>query len=149
MKTRVIACAVLTTALSTSATAAAPKYAEPPTRAGVLQAEQHWLDALVAGDVTELDRRLGEEFVDISWRGALRPKAAMIEALRAGQVSNNSVTELTVAVFGQTAVARGLNTIRDPSGRLTARLRFTDVFVYRDGRWVAVSAQETLVPSAG
>jgi len=30
-----------------------------------------------------------------------------------------------------------------------ARLRFTDVFAYRGGRWQAVAAQETMVGSGG
>jgi hypothetical protein len=29
-----------------------------------------------------------------------------------------------------------------------ASVRFTDIFAYRDGRWVALAGQETLVPEA-
>ena len=33
----------------------------------------------------------------------------------------------------------------DPNGKVLARVRFTDILVYRDGRWVAVAAQESLL----
>jgi hypothetical protein len=29
-----------------------------------------------------------------------------------------------------------------------AKVRFTDVYVYREGRWLAVAGQETLLPAA-
>jgi hypothetical protein len=34
----------------------------------------------------------------------------------------------------------------DASGKVVARVRFTDVFTYRDGRWQALAGQESLVP---
>jgi hypothetical protein len=36
--------------------------------------------------------------------------------------------------------------VLDASGKEIARVRFTDVFVYRDGRWQAVAGHETLMP---
>jgi hypothetical protein len=38
---------------------------------------------------------------------------------------------------------RGLNAVVDPNGK--ARVRFTDIFVYRDGRRLAVAGQESLL----
>ncbi len=35
----------------------------------------------------------------------------------------------------------------DAGGKPTGAVRFTDVFVWRDGRWRAVSAQETVIAS--
>jgi hypothetical protein len=40
---------------------------------------------------------------------------------------------------------RGLNAVVDPTGKVLARVRFTDIFVYRDGRWLAVAGQESLL----
>jgi hypothetical protein len=36
----------------------------------------------------------------------------------------------------------------DPSGKVVARVRFTDVFTYRDGRWQALAGHETLLGEA-
>jgi len=38
---------------------------------------------------------------------------------------------------------RRRNTMLDPRGKVLARVRFTDIFVYRDGRWLAVAGQES------
>jgi hypothetical protein len=33
----------------------------------------------------------------------------------------------------------------DADGQVRAKVRFTDIFVYREGRWLAVAGQESLV----
>jgi hypothetical protein len=33
----------------------------------------------------------------------------------------------------------------DPQGKTVARVRFTDIYVYRDGRWQAVAAHESML----
>jgi len=48
-------------------------------------------------------------------------------------------------IQGEMAYVRGMNRMTDNRGAVLARVRFTDIFVYRDGRWQAVAGQETLV----
>ncbi len=36
----------------------------------------------------------------------------------------------------------------DGSGKVVARVRFTDVFTYRDGRWQALAGHESLLSEA-
>jgi len=55
-----------------------------------------------------------------------------------------NATEQTVDFAGDAAVVHGLNTITQ-SGKAPARVRFTDVFVKQNGRWMALSAQETAI----
>ena len=43
---------------------------------------------------------------------------------------------------------RGLATLVDGSGNVKARVRFTDVYTYRDGRWQALAGQESLLGAA-
>ena len=38
---------------------------------------------------------------------------------------------------------RGLNTVLDPIRKVLARMRCTEIFVYRDGRWLAVAGEES------
>ena len=50
--------------------------------------------------------------------------------------------ELRVRIYGDVAIATGIvNTIQDP-GAKAKRNSFTDVFVRRNGKWLAVNAQE-------
>ncbi len=48
-------------------------------------------------------------------------------------------------VYGMTALVRGIVTTTNVEGSVIDRLLFTDVFVFRDGKWQAVSAQENSV----
>jgi hypothetical protein len=60
------------------------------------------------------------------------------------------VDDITVRLYGTTAVVRG-RTVADGmfEGKpVSARIRFTDVFVKRDGRWQAVASQATKLPEA-
>jgi len=49
-----------------------------------------------------------------------------------------------VRVFGDTAIATGINTVHSKTKGWTVEVAFTDVFVRARGQWRAVSAQETL-----
>jgi hypothetical protein len=51
-------------------------------------------------------------------------------------------------VEGDSGFTRGLATLVDASGKIVARVRFTDVFTYRDGRWQALAGHETLLGEA-
>lgn len=55
---------------------------------------------------------------------------------------SNTVDDVRVALFGDTAVVRGRTTaIGTLNGvGFNARIRFTDVFIKRDGRWRAVAS---------
>jgi hypothetical protein len=47
-----------------------------------------------------------------------------------------------VRIYGEVAIATGIvSTVRDP-GNKANRTAFTDVFVRREGKWLAVNAQE-------
>ena len=52
-------------------------------------------------------------------------------------------------VFGDFGYIRGLATLVDGQGKTKARVRFTDIYVYRDQRWLAVAGQESLLSEPG
>ena len=49
-------------------------------------------------------------------------------------------------IYGDVAIARGILTAADAHGTVVRKTLFTDVFVRREGRWQAVSAQENEAP---
>ena len=133
------------------AVAAAPRgeAQEPrtPARDSVVIAaiEHEWIDA---SDSVTLDRILAPDFVHpvaqgyfltkaqhIAWSVAHRPPANL--RFRFGQ--------LDVRVYGDAGIATGVVLTTDTAGTPLERAVFTDVFLYRRGRWQAVNAQETLV----
>jgi hypothetical protein len=54
-----------------------------------------------------------------------------------------TLADLSVDLFGDTAVVRGVNVISSLQGHEVLRIRFTDVLHFSHGRWLAVAAQET------
>ena len=57
----------------------------------------------------------------------------------------NQLSDLDGHLLGIAGYVRGLNTVIGADGKPVAQVRFTDIFVHRQGRWQAVSGQETLV----
>jgi ketosteroid isomerase-like protein len=55
---------------------------------------------------------------------------------------SNVIDDVTVMQFGETAVVRGRTTVsaRMNGAPVSARIRFTDAFIKRDGRWQAVAS---------
>jgi len=136
----------LVLALATGAAPDPPR--QPHTEAGVLAAEDAWVAALRRRDTATLGRLLTADFVDTTWKGARHGKAQVLASLAAHGPQPTELGDMSVSLHGDTAVARGLNTIRGADGSVQARIRFTDVFIYRDGAWRALAAQETLEQSA-
>ena len=130
--------------LALAALAAAVPPHQPRTKAGVIAAERAWVAALRGRDAAPLDRLLTADFVDTTWKGERRAKPQVLASLASRGSEPIELGDMTVTLHGDTAVARGLNTIRAADGAARARIRFTDVFLYREGAWRAVAAQETL-----
>jgi hypothetical protein len=57
----------------------------------------------------------------------------------------NRFGDLTVRVYGDVGIVNGIVITSDEHGKDVNKSIFTDVFVYRDGRWQAVNAQENQV----
>lgn len=117
---------------------------QPRTAAGVLTTERAWVAALEKRDARALDRILAPDFSDTSWRGELIPKAQVMSALPSRSASRLKLTDLQPTLIGNVAIVRGINT-QSAAGTAMGSVRFVDLFVYRSGRWQAISAQESLV----
>jgi heme-degrading monooxygenase HmoA/ketosteroid isomerase-like protein len=110
----------------------------------LLDVERRWADALTAADAGAVAGILAPQFRDTAWDGRVRGRDEAIAAAgsrKAGAVEQN-LEDLRARVFGDTGIVTGINVVTAPSR--SARVRFTDVFVRRGGRWMAVSAQETV-----
>lgn len=73
-------------------------------------------------------------------------KAQAVEMCRTGPAVTSSVDDISVRVYGDTAVVTGRTrataTTTPPE---TVVLRFTDVVVQRDGRWIVVASHATQI----
>lgn len=105
--------------------------------------------ALLRADTTTLSRLVADEFIEISRLGKLRTRADNIREIASGDLRITSVKydSLTVRIYGDVAILRGVayNTGTFFGTPFSGALRYTRIFVRRDGRWQAVAMQHTPV----
>lgn len=130
--------------------------------AAVMRVEQDWLNALNRRDVGTLARILATEFIDSDFQGEAitrseylayyaRPLAGRrpavsqrFEDTRVRFLASGEVAIVTgVVVTSAGSPAKGSSSAGASHEASVRHSRFTDVFVWRDGRWQAVSGQET------
>ena len=164
---RVIYCAILTSVtLTLTARTVHPQAGagsgEDRTEAGVMKVMQKWLEALQTRDIKTLELILGDEWTDNSKSGlvytrkdffsgplpnAPRLSPAAPAAGRATRYFENTHARL----YGDVAIVTGTVVSESggpkPSESAQTRTIFTDVLVWREGRWQAVTSQETAVPT--
>jgi hypothetical protein len=107
--------------------------------------EQEWLHAK---DAVTLDRILALDFVHVVPADHFLTKQEHIDwFLKHPQPKSRKtgLDNLKVRLYGDVAIVNGSVLVTDDSGKEVAPTMFTDVFVYRDGRWQAVNAQENSV----
>jgi ketosteroid isomerase-like protein len=114
--------------------------------------ERDWNDATLKRDAGWIERNYAVDATDISSRtGSIKTKAQALEAARTDKTTYQSLelSDLNVRVEGNTAVVTGVNHVvgRDDQGKaINQRVRFTDVFIKRDGRWQVWATQGTVIP---
>jgi ketosteroid isomerase-like protein len=121
---------------------------QPKTEAALIELEQNWAAALNHKDADTVSCMVSEEFEDADVDGSLHTRSQTLAGIPNRKPNTNRLSDLRAHVEGNMGFTRGLNTIVDPSGKVVARVRFTDVFTYRDGRWQALAGHETLLGEA-
>lgn len=137
---------VMLASLGGSALAAQTATPEDSVRA----AEQARGQALLKADTVALSRLVAEEFVEISRLGQIRTRADNLKDIASGDLKLTAVRydSLAVRIYGDVAVLRGIadNTGTFRGFPFSGKIRYTRVFVRRDGRWQAVAMQQTSMP---
>jgi ketosteroid isomerase-like protein len=134
---------VLAAALA-SVLAAGARAADAPA----IEADRARFEAQVKGDVATLEKLLAPELTYVHSSGVLDTKDAYIGAIKSGKTKYKSITpeEVTARTFGDVSVVNGKSTVvlLPPDGKeVTILIRYTDVWVKRDGRLQMVSWQST------
>jgi len=139
---------VLVVLLALPALAADCPRNQPKTEAALLDLEQNWAVALSRHDAATVACMVADEFEEADVDGSLHTRSQMLARIPQRKPGSNHLTELRAYVGGSFGFVRGLNEVLDPAGKIKARVRFTDIFTYRDGRWQALAGHETLLSEA-
>ena len=125
----------------------APPSSEASAQEAVRSLQWEWLAALEREDVPVIERIVAEDYVTTAADGNVLTRAQDLAALKAGDVKfeKAGIEEMRVRVFGDSAVTTGIAFFVGTAGgrRFEGRERFTDTWVKRDGRWVAVASHNT------
>ena len=143
---------VLCGVLAAGSVAAASAQQSRPVKSDqqiLVELERAWNEAFYANDVALIETILADEFVATYDDGSRGDKAKEL-ALAAEfnqQVKSSIQDEFIVKVYDNTAVVWfTLHLVGIRQGEpAEVTLRYTDVFVWRDGRWQCVSTQSTKV----
>ncbi len=115
----------------------------------LIELERSWNEAFYRKDLALIEKILAEEFTATYEDGTRGDKKKELD-LAANfnqQVESAVQDEFSVKIYRDTAVVwfslKVVGTKRGERSELT--LRYTDVFVMRDGRWQCVSSQSTRV----
>lgn len=121
---------------------------QPKTEAALIELEQNWAKALSRHDADTVSCMVADEFEDADVDGSLHTRSQMLAHIPERKPGTNHLSEMRAYVEGNFGFTRGLATLVDASGKVVVRVRFTDVFTYRDGRWQALAGHETLLGEA-
>ena len=110
--------------------------------------EKLWNESRVRADIAALGALLDDGWTVTHGDGTINTKAEYLADLKSGArkfFADVKQDDFTVRVYGDTAVAAGLSDSKveykgKPSG---GALRFTRVYMKRDGRWVMITSHAT------
>jgi uncharacterized protein DUF4440 len=109
--------------------------------------------ANIRRDKAYFDRIEADEFLFTGSNGGITTKAEDLAGLdepASSTLDSYVVDDMTVKVYGATAVVWGRSTVAGHSGSGTPfriQSRFTDTFVVRDGRWQLVAGHSSRIPA--
>lgn len=120
----------------------------------VLALERKWMDALKARDASTLGQVVADDFSFVGPRTSGKPgdrDKYFAHALRELKLESYELDDLTVRLYGRTAVVSGRLTQKAVGAGgedLSGSYFVTDVWVSRDGFWRVVSRHVSLIQAA-
>ncbi|MFC1639516.1 nuclear transport factor 2 family protein [Gemmatimonadota bacterium] len=107
--------------------------------------------AMLDGDLETIKRIYSDDYELVTRTGVLRTRAERVEMLESGTLRYLHVgdeTEVTVRIYGNVAVVRGVvspaETEFDGETRQASPRRFIEIWVHENGQWREVGRQTTV-----
>ncbi len=142
-------CCCLLLALAVSGTASAQKSKDDSQETKLLIMEHLWNEAQVNRDARVLDAMVGSEFVNTEYDGEVSDKAKFLADIKDPQFKPTSLTiqDVKVSMYADAAVVVGIYRTKGTyQGKPYEHFgRFTDTWVYTDGRWQCVASHTSLL----
>ena len=142
-------CCCLLLVLVSAGQVAAQSAKEDSQQAKLLVMEHLWNEAQVNRDARALDFMIGTSFVNTEYDGEVSDKAKFLADIRDPQFNLSTLTiqDLKVSMYADSAVVVGVYRTRGSyQGKPYEHVgRFTDTWVYSEGRWQCVASHTSLL----
>jgi hypothetical protein len=113
----------------------------------ICELERAWGESLVKGDPSVAKKMLADDFAGIDTGGKPYRKADEVAyAGRVPHIAKDTLNDVTVHFFGNTAVAQGSDSWVGKDGR-RGRFVWTDVWLRRKDEWQVVAAEDLIAPA--
>ncbi len=114
--------------------------------------ENAWNDAIQKHDASFYERNLADSTIGTDEDGVVMDKATFIANAKksVGKIESISFDKFKVQVYGDTAVATGINAIKGTNFKgkdMTGKYPFTDTWIKLGGRWQCVASHNSKMPS--
>ncbi len=112
--------------------------------------ENKWMNAEMHGDAAYLDTILAPDFTYTGPGAAVMNRTELLDRVKSGKtkMEAGSVSDMNVRVYGNAAVVTGAYTQKGTEGEkaFDDSGRFTDTFIKKAGKWLAVATHSSLQP---
>jgi hypothetical protein len=132
-----------------AAAAAAQRPSDAESEAYMRKAEADWAAVSVRKMPGLLERILADDYVGVNSDNVVRDKAKMIELANkgpSGTFGSSKLDDVHYRHFGDTVIAQGGESLQRKDGKPDLSLIWTDVWMWRDGKWQVVASQDNVLP---
>lgn len=116
--------------------------------ATLVHLEETWAHADELHDKSSLPCILAAEFEEATQTGQLVSRAQTLAEPAERAELQVALSEMHAHIYGDFAWVRGVSTVR-VGNKAPFKNRFTDIFVFREGRWQCVAGHESRYPDSG
>ncbi len=125
-------------------------WAQSSEELAVRMLSQKKYDWLIGHQADSLDRMLDDRLQFVHSNGWVQTKREVLDDMRSGKLVYQRVTikEAVVRLYDKTAVVNGLGTFEgvNSGNAFKLNLRYTEVYVFDQGRWMMVSRHSNRMP---
>jgi ketosteroid isomerase-like protein len=107
------------------------------------QLNDGYIRSVRVSDVGWFTEHLADDFVNSNPDGSLVDRAAFLrQVAQPCPVADFAAEDVRIRILGDAALIHGRTVYKKPDGRVASG-RYTDVWAFREGRWLCVAADVT------
>lgn len=120
------------------------------TESSLLATAQRLAEAERQADTSTLEQLIAPDYVGYDPAGRHQDREGVLRAYAEGRVRVTTLgqSDLRARVVGETGLITGVSEFQGHQGeeRFDFRLRFLDIYAWRDARWQLIASQDTRLP---